>query len=187
MANFSETILQTSRLLLRPLRPSDAAAVFALRSDPKVARYAGYIPWTSIESARTMIERDMNWLATGENIRLGIVGPHGDEVIGTCTLFHLDEQCRRADIGYDLCPAFWGHGFINEALTALIQYGFSSMQLNRLEADVDPSNMASIKVLERLGFQREGFMRERWIVNGVKSDTAFYGLLLSDWLTRAAT
>ena len=70
---------------------------------------------------------------------------------------------------------------MQEALEALIQYGFTTLNLNRIEADIDPLNTASAKALLRQGFQKEGFLRERWIVNGVKADTEIYGLLLDDW------
>ena len=74
---------------------------------------------------------------------------------------------------------------MQEALLALIQYGFSELRLNRIEADIDPMNLASARCLERLGFKLEGMLRERWIVAGVVSDSAMYGLLASDWAARS--
>jgi RimJ/RimL family protein N-acetyltransferase len=68
-----------------------------------------------------------------------------------------------------------------EALPALVAHAFGALDLNRLEADIDPRNTASARVLERLGFRREGLLRERWIVNGEKSDSAIYGLLRAEW------
>jgi len=70
---------------------------------------------------------------------------------------------------------------MSEALRALLDYGFSSLDLNRVEADTDPRNLAAAKMLERLGFAKEGHLRERWIVGDEKSDTALYGLLKGDW------
>jgi ribosomal-protein-alanine N-acetyltransferase len=84
-------------------------------------------------------------------------------------------------VGYSLASAEWGNGYMQEALTALLDYGFSELDLNRVEADVDPRNAASGRSLERLGFRREGLLRERWIVGGEVSDTALYGLLRKDW------
>jgi len=74
---------------------------------------------------------------------------------------------------------------MGEALPALIGHAFGAMDLNRLEADIDPRNAPSASVLERLGFRREGLLRERWIVNGEKSDSAIYGLLRGQWTTRS--
>ena len=73
---------------------------------------------------------------------------------------------------------------MHEALDAFITYAFETLDLNRLEADIDPRNHASAKTLERLGFQQEGHLRERWIVSGEVSDTWLYGLLRRDWLER---
>ena len=181
MQKFNLTTIQTSRLLLRPLERSDCDDLFSLRSHPEVNRYTGNTPFATVESAKEMIERDINAMDEGEYVRFALIRDSDSKLIGTCGLFHFDEQCRRAEIGYDLHPDVWGRGYINEALVPLINLGFAEMDLNRIEADVDPLNASSIKTLERLGFKKEGFLRERWIVNGVKADTAFYGLLLSDW------
>jgi RimJ/RimL family protein N-acetyltransferase len=81
-----------------------------------------------------------------------------------------------------MAHAHWGKGYMNEALTGLVSHAFEVMKLRRLEADVDPCNAASIRTLERLGFQREGFLRERWHVNGEIQDAFFYGLLRREWL-----
>ena len=70
---------------------------------------------------------------------------------------------------------------MREALSALLDFGFQKLDLNRVEADIDPRNLASAKLLDRLGFQKEGFLRERWIVEGEISDTALYGLLKREW------
>src|SRR4030095_15429240 len=101
--------------------------------------------------------------------------------IGNATLHHFHEASRRAEIGYAPLGPFWGQGSMHEALQALLAYAFERLDLNRLEADIDPRNAASARSLERLGFRKEGHLRERWIVNGEVSDTGFYGLLRSEW------
>jgi len=111
----------------------------------------------------------------------GIARLSDDKIIGTTTLFNLSGKNRRAEIGYALNRRFWGNGFVNEALISLFDFAFAELSLHRVEADVDPQNAASIRVLERLGFQKEGFLRERWIVGGKFFDALFYGLLRSDW------
>lgn len=72
---------------------------------------------------------------------------------------------------------------MHEALQALFNYAFGVLDKHRIEADVDPRNTASIRTLERLGFQREGYLRERWHVNGEIQDALFYGLLRPNWQT----
>jgi len=184
MPAFDRLTLGTARLLLRPLREADAPALFAIFSDPLVMRYWSTPPWTSAASAQDMIARDQKTMPTGEHLRLGIERVDNEELIGTCTLYELNVQCRRAGIGYVLGARHWGRGYMNEALLALLHYGFADLDLNRVEADIDPKNAASARILERLGFTQEGFLRERWIVDGVKSDTALYGLLRGDCLAR---
>jgi len=119
--------------------------------------------------------RDGSWLSW-------VVTRAGDDTaIGVCSLFHFVESCRRAEIGYILAQAAWGQGVMREALTAVIEHAFGPLGLRRIEADADPRNAASTRLLTRLGFVREGTLRERWEVAGEISDAAFYGLLARDW------
>ncbi|MGF6919962.1 RimJ/RimL family protein N-acetyltransferase [Paraburkholderia sp. 40] len=92
------------------------------------------------------------------------------------------EQCRRAEIGFSLKRKHWGNGFMREAASAIIEHGFGTLNLHRIEADIDPRNSASARLLERLGFIREGLLRDRWIVGDEVSDSALYGLLERDRL-----
>lgn len=178
---FAAIPINTRRLLLRPYHESDAEALFGIFSDPRVMRYMSTPPWASIDRAREVIARDVAAIAGGEHLSLAIERREDSRLIGHCVLFKLADRCRRAEIGYGLAEWAWGHGFMNEALCALVRYGFQHLSLRRIEADTDPRNGASIKTLERLGFIREGLLRERWIVNGEVSDSAMYGLLHKDW------
>ena len=186
MAGFDQLVLRTARLRLRPLAPADARALYEVFSDPRVMRYWSTPPWTSIDAAQTMVERDMAAMDSGKYLRLGLEHEGDARLLGMCTLFDLDAQCRRAEIGYGLAHSAWGQGFMHEALRALLAHGFGAMGLNRVEADIDPRNRASARSLERLGFRQEGYLRERWIVGDEVSDTALYGLLLSDWRANCA-
>ena len=178
---FDRLILDTARLRLRPLQPADAAALFAICSDPVVMRYWSCAPWTSVATAEEMIARDRRAMPAGEYLRLGIEVRDTARLIGFCTLFAFAPQCRRAEIGYGMARAAWGRGYMHEALVALLDHGFGALALNRVEADIDPRNLASAGSLERLGFRKEGSLRERWIVDGEVSDSSLYGLLRSDW------
>ena len=185
MPAFDQLTLSTGRLLLRPLRDSDAAALLAIFADPAVVRYWSTPPWKSAEQAIAMIDRDAKAMAAGEHLRLGVERTDDGALIGMCTLFAFSEQCRRAEVGYALASHAWGKAYMDEALRALLNYGFSDLKLNRVEADIDPRNEASARSLERLGFKKEGHLRQRWIVAGEVSDTALYGLLHRDWHWRA--
>lgn len=176
--------LSTPRLLLRPLQDSDAEALFAVFSDPAVMRYWSTPPWPDPEHARQRIAGDAAGHAAGEHLALGIVRRADGQLIGRCTLFDRWPSCRRAQVGYGLAASAWGQGFAAEAVGALLDHGFAALDLNRVEADIDPGNAASARMLERLGFTREGLLRERWIVGGETSDSAIYGLLRREWLAR---
>ncbi len=182
--NFEGLQLLTPRLRLRPLTEADADALFAVFSDPAVMRYWSTPPWAERQQALDLVSRDQAAHRRGEYLRLGIEPREGGAVLGTCTLFSWQRSNRRAELGYGLARAAWGQGLATEALTALLHQGFGPLGLNRVEADIDPRNTASARVLERLGFQREGLLRERWIVGDEVSDSALYGLLRADWVAR---
>ena len=184
MPSFSNLTLRTDRLLLRPLCEADAPSLFAIFSDPRVMRYWSTPAWPTIDKAHALIAQDMQEMSAGKYVRLGIERKDDGQLIGNCTLFNLVEQCRRAEIGYGLAFAAWGRGYMHEALSALLEFGFSELALNRVEADIDPRNLASDRSLERLGFKKEGHLRERWIVDGEVSDSGLYGLLRSEWAPR---
>lgn len=179
-----DVLLETERLRLRPQRADDAAALFAMFSDREVTRYWSTPPWPSFEHAKRMVAREIEAMAAGRLLRLTITRSADRAPIGTCALFAWVPGCRRAEVGYTLARPAWGQGLMHEALTALLDHGFSAMDLHRIEADIDPRNLASARSLERLGFVREGLLRERWIVDGEVSDSALYGLLRPDWHAR---
>jgi len=179
--------LETPRLLLRPLAAADRDALFAIYADARVARYGSRPPWTSPDEAAAYIAKDAGQRAAGEFVRFAIERREDRALVGVCTLFEHDAECRRAEIGYGLGPDAWGHGYAREAVGRLLDHGFGALRLNRVEADVDPRNDASLRLLERLGFRREGLLRERWIVAGEKSDSVIFGLLASERPQPAAT
>jgi RimJ/RimL family protein N-acetyltransferase len=181
MHAFDQLTLPTPRLLLRPLRASDAPFVFALFTDAQFMRFGATSPFTAIDEAQALIARDIAAMVSGERIRLGIERQDDRALIGMCTLFKLDAQCRSAELGYGLLSGAWGQGYMHEALCALLDYGFSELHLNRVEADIDPNNTDSARSLVRIGFTKEGQLRESSITNGVLTDSARYGLLRREW------
>lgn len=179
-------ILHTARLTLRPFRESDAASLFAIFSDTEVVRFWSGAAWTELKQAERMIEEGLQDAGKDGILRYGIALADTDHLIGICNLRGFFEQNRRCELGYALGRAWWGRGFAGEALEALLGHAFGPLDLNRIEADIDPRNDASARLLERLGFRQEGYMPERWIVHGEKADTAFYGLLRRYWEERPA-
>ena len=170
-------ILPAKNLTLRFLNETDLPAAYDIFSNPEVMRYWSYPPWTDRSQARQWLINVQEDYRTRNALQFGIERRADRVLVGTCTLFQFHVSSRRAEIGYALGRPYWGSGYMHEALQALLHYAFQTLDFNRLEADVDPRNKASARTLERLGFQREGHLRERWIVNNEISDTWLYGLL----------
>lgn len=176
--------LVTERLVLREVRDHDAAAVFEMESDPVAMRYWSRLPMQHPDEAREAVVRAMTFFPERTGLRWSITCPEDDGMIGQVSLFNFSEQNRRAEIGYGLVRRHWGKGYMHEALSAVLDLAFTSLALRRLEADIDPRNAASLRALERLGFTREGLLRERWQVGEEISDSVLMGLLASEWRAR---
>ena len=177
-------ILTTERLILRKPQPSDEAHFYAMHADPEVMRYFSEPPWQDASIAARKLAEDIAAFDNEEFFRFAVTLKATGEYMGSCSLFAEHRQNRRAEIGYALARPHWGKGYMQEALSALLEYAFIERDLNRLEADIDPLNTASASALERQGFKQEGFLPERWIVGGHVSDTALYGLLRREWEAR---
>jgi len=173
--------LNTSRLSLRWIRAADVDDFYAVYSNPEVMRYWSTPPLTNKDAASKLIDEIHEGIERDDMLKWGIALRSNDKLIGSVTLFHIDATHRRAEIGYAQGRAYWGQGYMQEALKAVLNYAFEVLNLHRIEADVDPRNAASVRTLERLGFQREGYLRERWQVNGEIQDAFYYGLLRPDW------
>ncbi len=174
----------TDRLLLRSISEDDIEGLFAVFSDPQVMRYWSTPPFVDKQAAVELQREIAESNQRRTMIKWGLALRETNSLIGTVTLFNLDLNNGRAELGYAMARAHWGFGYMREALQKLLSYAFEDLELRRLEADVDPRNAASIRTLERLGFQREGLLRERWHVNGEIQDAYFYGLLKREWQGR---
>ena len=187
MTRLEPIVIHTKSLILRILDEADLPAVYDIFSHPEVMRYWSYPPWTESSQAHQWLSRVQEGYRTGNDLQFGIERRADHVLVGTCTLFQFHVASRRAEIGYALGRPYWGYGYMNMALQALLRYAFETLELNRLEADIDPRNLASARTLERLGFQKEGYLRERWIVNNEVADTSLYGLLCREWQERTRT
>ncbi|TCW84032.1 N-acetyltransferase [Burkholderia sp. SRS-46] len=180
MSPFEPVRLTTARLTLRPLKEDDAHALFEIWSDAEAMRYFSFSAMADLDEAKERVARKLTTAADGTDFNCVLESRATGEVLGECALFHMNEQCRRAEIGFSLKRRHWGSGYMREAAAALVEHAFGVLHLNRLEADIDPRNVASARLLERLGFVREGLLRDRWIVGDEVSDSALYGLLRRD-------
>jgi ribosomal-protein-alanine N-acetyltransferase len=138
-----DIVLTTERLKLRPMSEADIPAHYALFSDPEVARYWSREPWTDIAQAEESLKAIMAAREDGSEVRFGIELLSTGELIGNVGLHHFFGQNRRCEIGYALASRVWGRGYATEALRAAIRHGFDALDLNRIEADIDPRNIGS--------------------------------------------
>ena len=169
--------LQTQRLLLRRLQITDAAALFEILSDPETTRYWGRPAMTDLREAERYTQENLDWINEGRCLYWAVEEKASQKVIGTFALLRLNFSNRHGEVGYLLNRAWWSQGLMGEVMARVIQYAFEEMKLHRLEADTDPDNLASIKLLEKFGFEREGLFRDRWLVDGKWSDSLMLGLL----------
>ena len=176
--------LHTSRLLLRPFTEADTDAIFALHSSPRVLRYWDSPPWSERARAERFIARCRQMEQEGSGARVAIERAADRVFIGWCCLVEWNRDYRSATLGYCLDDFAWGQGFATEAADALLRWAFDTLDLNRVQSDADTRNTASARVLEKLGFVREGTLRENCIVNGEASDSRVYGLLRRQWKQR---
>lgn len=181
MNPFPQPLLQSPRLRLREFRADDAADFFAIHSDPQVMRYWSFPAWTDIAQAEARLAYIAEQRAQQAICIWAIAEPESDRLIGNCTAFAINQAQGRAEIGYCLHPRWQGRGLASEALQQVLGYLFDTLQLRRVEADIDPRNGPSCRLVERHGFVREGLLRERWDVNDERCDTALYGLLRREW------
>jgi ribosomal-protein-alanine N-acetyltransferase len=173
--------LDSIRLTLRAPEERDTDRLYALFSDPAVMRYWSRAPMTDRDEAAALLAHWGNGFAAREALTWIIATPDDDAAVGTCTLFHFEPRHRRAELGYSLHPDLWGRGLAREATTLLLDWAFPALGLHRIEADIDPRNDGSRRLLLRLGFRSEGLLRERYFVGDDVSDTELFGLLASDW------
>ncbi|MGL4995125.1 MAG: GNAT family N-acetyltransferase [Deefgea sp.] len=174
--------LETQRLVLREIVAADAAAIFSIHGDANVMRYFGADPMTELAQASALIETFARWRdEENSGIRWGIE-QHG-QLIGTCGLFRWNHAWHSAMAGYELAQTAWRQGLMQEALAAILPYGFSEMNLNRISAQIHPSNTASLKLMPKLGFAHEGQLREVGFWGGQFHDLVQFGLLKREFVS----
>ena len=168
--------LRTARLLLRPFRPDDVEDVFAYARDPEWGRFLAVpAPYTR-RHAEEFVAR-LTLTPPEENLRWAVV--HEGRVSG---LVDLTPRCAGvSELGYALARPLWGQGLMTEATRAVIDYGFASLGLVRIFGYAVSANAASLRVMEKLGMQREALMRRHRLIRGEYVDDVFYGILREEW------
>ena len=169
--------VHTARLTIRRVRSADLGDLLEVNGDDTVTRFLPYPTWKTAADAQFWFDRMAALQAAGGTAQYVIEHRELARVIGSCLLFRHEPASGRAEIGYVLGRAHWGQGLMLEAMRGFVDHTFDTLGLRRLEADVNPLNLASVRLLERLGFVREGLLRQRWVTKGQVSDSLLFGLL----------
>ncbi|MEA1903201.1 MAG: GNAT family N-acetyltransferase [Actinomycetota bacterium] len=175
--------LRTDRLLLRRVHLDDVEALWRRRNEPRAAELQAWpLPYTRSQ-AEELIQSALNddGPRSDEWFMMTIADPGDSEVIGELVL-QLKWGGRAAEIGYTLDPAWWGRGYATEASSALVEWLFSDERLTRVEGMLHPDNVASARVLEKVGMKLEGHTRLSFWLGDENSDDLIYGMTRSDWV-----
>jgi RimJ/RimL family protein N-acetyltransferase len=181
--------VRTARLLLRPLRVSDAADLVAYRSRPDVCRYVPFEPMdaSAVEERIATVWASHAIIAEGDGLTLGVELAATGRVIGDVLLFFQSSEHRGGEIGWVLDPAHTGHGYATEAAQALLRLAFDGLGLHRVIARIDARNDASVRLAQRLGMRREAYLvRNEWF-KGEWTDEIDFAVLEDEWAAALPT
>lgn len=173
--------LTTPRLLLREFHGADHAAVHAFASDPEVVRYTDWGPNDPQDTTTFLRETTEHTTATPRTtFALAIVDHSAGTLIGSIQLAGTGAGRRQAEIGYVLARSQWGHGYATEATQALLRFGFEGLGLHKISATCDPANVASARVLTKVGMQPAGRLRDHLYIRGQWRDRLLFAAVSTE-------
>ena len=170
-------VLETERLLLRPITIDDKEAIYDFYSDPEIMKYRVSPLHKSIEDTVQFIETDCMNFAERKRIRFGIALKASGTLIGTGGFHSISPEHHRLEIGYSLRREFWGQGYMTEAVTELIRFAFEDMGMHRIMAMCDLGNDRSARVMERCGMTFEGTLKDYALRRGKFVTVRIYAIL----------
>lgn len=173
--------LPTPRLTLRPARMSDAQDLFEYSRDPEVARHVLWDAHSSIYQTRGYIRFLLRQYRSGAPSTFVIEHTRQRKVIGTIGFMWMQQENRSAEVGYSLNRSYWNQGYMTEALRAVLDFGFSRLYLNRIEAQHESANPASGRVMAHVGMRHEGTLRQRLYNKGRYVDVELYSILRQEY------
>jgi len=179
----SDLLIQSNRLILRPITAEDAEAVFGYRSNAVVNQFQGWIPETIADvhdfirnKVSLVIDQPDTWF------QLAIIKKDNGELIGDIGIHFLESDSLQVEIGFTLDCNQHGKGFATEALTEILKFLFLKLNKHRVIASIDPRNEKSIRVVERLGMRKEAHFRKSLLINNEWVDDLVYAILKEEWL-----
>jgi ribosomal-protein-alanine N-acetyltransferase len=172
--------LESERLYFRKITPADLKDLFHIRSNDDVMRFMDVPRHNSISDAEKLIHSIEDSYKKETSINWAIIEKHSNNFIGYIGFIRIFPEHCRAEIGYALKPEYWGRGYMYETLNRMVRFGFNEINLHSIEANVNPANERSKKVLEKIGFKREAYFRENYLFNKKFLDSIIYSLLEKD-------
>jgi ribosomal-protein-alanine N-acetyltransferase len=169
--------LETERLLLRKMTMDDSSFLFELRTNDLVNRYTDRPKMKNLDEAKEKMKTIISMCENNEGVAWAIEMKENKKQVGDISFWRIIKEHHRAEIGYSSLPDYWGKGLMAEAMRRVIAYGFSVLKFHSIEANVNPLNLSSIKLLERTGFVREAYFRENYFFNEKFLDSAIYSLI----------
>ena len=173
--------LESERLIFREFTINDATDIQCIRSNDKVMDYMDSEPHRTVKDSENFISKNLDRYKNKEGLFWAIIEKSENKFIGDFAFWNIIRENHRAMIGYTLKPQFWGKGYMTETLSQLIKFGFSDLNLHSFEAEINPKNINSEKVLVKTGFKKEAYFKENRYFNGEYLDSEIYSLLEKDF------
>ncbi|WP_018753932.1 GNAT family N-acetyltransferase [Paenibacillus sanguinis] len=177
--------LETERFILRKLTSEDAADLFQYFSTDEVTKYYDLERFVELRQAEELIQTWNSRYTERRGYRWAIIAKSkSSRVIGTCGFHNWSETHLKAEVGYELDPAYWGQGVMSEVLQEVLRFGFEDRGLHRVEAFIDPDNIRSRYLLEKVGFFEEGYLKECFFEKNQFVDAVLFALLKKQYQDR---
>lgn len=174
-------VLMTPRLILRRAAETDIADLFAMRSDPEVMRYIPRPRATSHDDVRELLTMINGFVEKNERINWAMELKDERKAVGLIGYVNISPEHHRAEVGYSLARAYHRRGLMREALRAVLDFGFGTMNLHSVAAIIDEENLASGALLDQSGFRREALYIEDFLYNGAFRNSVHFGMLRREW------
>lgn len=173
--------LESERLIFRKFKEGDAVDIHLIRSNNQVMRYMDSPKHLTTTDSKKFIANNQEIYKKKDGIFWAIIEKETNELIGDFAYWKLNRKHNRGEIGYSLKPKFWGKGYMTETMMKLIDFGFRDLKLHSIEANINPGNETSKKVLLKAGFRKEAYFRENFFFEGRYLDSEIFSLLESDF------
>lgn len=173
--------IETENLLLRKLKLEDEHDIFEYAQDSEVTKYVMWEPHFSSVESLYFIQIVIGQYNQNQPSSWGIEHKKDKKLIGTIGFTNWAKEHKRAEIGFVISRNYWNKGYATEALKRIIKFGFIEMQLNRIEARCEVSNVASSKVLDKVGMKCEGILRNQMFVKEKFRDYKIYSILKNEF------